>query len=63
MPAFLNLIGRFSLFDIDELDILALCNILAVQSIIIRQLFKKIHHWEKKKKKHNKDLNGRYDHA
>lgn len=51
MPAFLNLIGRFSLFDIDELDILALCNILAVQSIIIRQLFKKIHHWEKKKKK------------
>lgn len=38
MPAFLNLISYFSFFDTDVLVILALYNILAVQSI--RQLFK-----------------------
>lgn len=41
MPVFLNLIGHLSLFDTDDSDFLALCNILAAQStvVIISQLF------------------------
>lgn len=45
MPAFLNLIGHLSLFDIDELVILALYNILGVQStVVIKRLFQNFYY-------------------